>query len=118
MRELAIVLGVTAVMCLVSGIWFIPWESLYHGGIWVTLIGFVVGVPSGLMYHVRLYQTLDPRGELPPGWFWRPIRYNACLREEERAGVMLWCYIGGAGFAIICLGLLLMAAALGDMLQS
>jgi len=110
MRELGIVAAISAVMCLLSGVWFTPWETLYYSGIWVTVVGFVVGVPTGFLYHVRLYRVLNPRGELPPRWYWRPIRFNACLRPEERAGVMTWCYIGAIGFAIICLGLVLMGA--------
>ena len=110
MRELGIVAAVISVMLLLSGVWLMPWESLYYGGIWVTAAGFLVGVPTGFIYHVRLYQVLHPRGELPGGWFWRPLRYNTCLRPEERNSVMSWCYIGALGFAVICLGLLMMAA--------
>ncbi|MGB5698146.1 MAG: hypothetical protein WBM46_21025 [Polyangiales bacterium] len=109
MRELGVVAVITALMCVLSGMWFTPWETLYYGGIWVTVAGFVVGVPTGLVYHVQLYRVLHPRGELPRGWFWRPLRYNSSLRREERAGVMAWCYVGGAGFVIICFGLLMMA---------
>jgi hypothetical protein len=110
MREVGIVVAITAVMCVLSGVWFTPWETLYYNGIWVTVAGFVVGVPTGLFYHVRLYRLLNPRGELPRGWYWRPLRFNSRLRPEERTGVMAWCYIGGFGFAIICLGLLMMGA--------
>ncbi|UCF46741.1 MAG: hypothetical protein JSU89_06040 [Myxococcales bacterium] len=110
MREVGIVVAITAVMCVFSGVWFTPWETLYYNGIWVTVAGFVVGVPTGLFYHVRLYRLLNPRGELPRGWYWRPLRFNSRLRPEERTGVMAWCYIGGFGFAIICLGLLMMGA--------
>ena len=91
MRELAIVAAITSVMCLLSGIWFTPWETLYYGGIWVAAVGFLVGVPTGLIYHVRLYQVLGPRGELPPGWYWRPLRYNNRLSRDERNSVMSWC---------------------------
>lgn len=110
MRELAIVAAVSAFMCLLSGIWFTPWETLYYGGIWVTLAGFVIGVPTGLVYHVLLFRALRPRGDLPQGWYWKPLQFNARLRREERASVMVWCYVGGFGFVIICLGLLLMGA--------
>jgi hypothetical protein len=110
MREVGIVVAITAVMCVLSGVWFTPWETLYYNGIWVTVAGFIVGVPTGLFYHVRLYRLLNPRGELPRGWYWRPLRFNAHLRPEERTGVMAWCYIGGLGFAIICLGLVMMGA--------
>jgi len=64
MRELGIVAAITALMCLLSGVWFTPWETLYYYGIWVTVAGFIVGVPTGFVYHVRLYRTLNPRGEL------------------------------------------------------
>lgn len=110
MRELGIVAAIVAVMLLMSAIWLTPWESLYYGGIGLTVAGFAIGVPTGLIYHVRLYQTLHPRGELPKGWFWRPLQYNTCLRPEERRRVLPWCYVGGAGFALICLGLLAMAS--------
>ena len=110
MRELGIVAAITAVMCLLTGVWFTPWETLYYGGIWVAVAGFVVGVPTGFIYHLRLYQTLHPRGDLPGGWFWRPIRYNSRLLPEERHRVMSWCYIGGLGFVVICFGLLMMGA--------
>ena len=110
MRELGIVAAIITVMLLLSGIWVAPWESLYYGGIWVTVAGFVVGVPTGFMYHVRLYQALHPKGELPKGWYWRPIRYNSRLLREERRGVMSWCYVGGLGFVVICVGLLMMGA--------
>ncbi len=110
MRELGIVAAITAVMCVLSGVWLAPWENLFGAGMWVTAAGFLIGVPTGFVYHVRLYQALKPRGELPPGWFWRPLRFNERLRSEERPTVMSWCYIGGLGFAVICLGLLLMGA--------
>jgi hypothetical protein len=110
MRELAVVAAITSLMCLLSGIWFTPWETLYYSGIWVTATGFALGVPTGFIYHVRLYRALHPRGQLPKGWYWRPIPFNAHLRREERGGVMAWCYIGGFGFVVICIGLLLMGA--------
>ena len=108
MRELGIVAAISAFMCLLSGVWFTPWETLYYGGIWVAVAGFAVGVPTGFIYHVRLFQVLRPREELPPGWYWRPLRFNSLLRREERPSVMAWCYIGGLGFVVICLGLLMM----------
>ncbi|MGB5812733.1 MAG: hypothetical protein WBG86_19520 [Polyangiales bacterium] len=108
MRELLIVGAITSLMCLLSGVWFTPWETLYYNGIWITIVGFAVGIPAGFLYHVQLYRVLHPRGALPPGWYWRPIRFNRCLRPEERGGVMSWCYLGGLGFLVICLGLLMM----------
>ena len=110
MREIGIVAAITAVMCVLSGLWLASWESLYVNGIWVTAAGFLLGVPTGLVYHIRLYQVLRPRGELPPGWYWRPLRFNRLLRPDERPSVMSWCYVGGFGFLVICFGLLMMGA--------
>ena len=108
MRELGIVVGLALGLGLISAIWIVPWETLYRGGLWVTAAGFALGVPTGLIYHLRLRQALLPRGLLPPGWFWRPIRLNERLPPAERPRVMRWCYAGGLGFLVICLGLLLM----------
>ncbi len=110
MRELGIVAAISALMCLLSGVWLSAWETLYYDGIWLVAAGLLLGVPTGFLYHVRLYQVLHPRGELPPRWYWRPLRFNSCLRPEERASVMAWCYVGGFGFLVICVGLLMMGA--------
>ena len=114
MRELGIVASLIALLLSLSAMWVTPWESLYRAGVWLTVAGFVIGLPTGVMYHVRLYQALHPRGELPRGWYWRPIQFNSRLSPAERSGVMAWCYVGGAGFAIICLGLLTMVAAIAS----
>ena len=112
MRELGIVIALILLMLLLSAMWVMPWESLYRAGIWLTVIGFAFGVPTGVVYHVRLYRTLHPRGELPKGWYWSPIQYNRRLAPRERPTVMAWCYAGGAGFAVICLGLLTMVGGI------
>ena len=108
MRELAIVLGITGLLCVLSAAWLAPWEELYYTGVWMTAAGFAFGLPTGFIYHVVLYRALRPRGELPRGWYWRPLRFNDRLLPEERGRVMSWCYAGAVGFAVISIGLLLM----------
>lgn len=108
MRELGLVGAILIAMAIVSGIWATPWETLYYNGIWVTSLGFAIGVPTGLVYHLRLYQVLHPRGQLPRGWYWSPIRFNRCLQAGERRSVLSWCYAGALGFVIICIGLVMM----------
>ncbi|MEM8608681.1 MAG: hypothetical protein AAGF92_16370 [Myxococcota bacterium] len=108
MREAGVVVAILLALAAISGVWVTPWQTLYYNGIWVTAIGFCLGIPTGVVYHVRLYRTLHPRGVLPPGWYWSPIRYNRLLQLAERSRVMFWCYAGAFGFAVICIGLILM----------
>ena len=111
MRELLIVGLIGGCLCLLSGVWFLPWEALYIWGVRVTAAGVLFGVPTGILYHVGLYRALKPRGALPPRWYWRPIPLNRKLESDERFWPMLWCYLGGLGFVVICLGLLMVGAA-------
>lgn len=108
MREMLLVLLIVVGMCLFSALWFVPWEILFRGGIVVISLGFAFGVPTGVVYHVLLYRALQPRGELPRGWVWRPIRLNGKLLPAERGPVLAWCYAGATGFVFIVFGILLM----------
>ncbi|MCA9531540.1 MAG: hypothetical protein KC543_15530 [Myxococcales bacterium] len=112
MREAALVLGIVALLAAASGLLFVPWDGLLRVGVWTTAVGFATGVPLGVAYHVALYRALAPRGALPRGWYWSPIRLNARLAPEERGRVLFYCYAGAAGFVVICVGLLLAGIAL------
>ena len=90
----------------------IPWETGLIIGAGVVLFGLLVGVPTGVVYHVQLYRVLAPKGGLPGGWYWRPLQFNAELTEAERQRVMPWCYAGGLGFVIIVLGIVALGVAL------
>lgn len=84
----------------------LSWDAIVLLGAAVALAGFALGVPTGLYYHLRLHACLAPRGQLPPRWWWSPVRYHRLLLEAERPRVLPWFYLGGAGFAIIILGFL------------
>ncbi len=112
MTELLGIALLVALLTASGAIFLLPWETLAVAGFWLIAAGAVLGVPTGVLYHVRLYQTLHPRGVLPDNWFWNPITYNALLEEgAERRRVMTWCALGAAGFVVMVLGVIALAAA-------
>lgn len=111
MRELALVLGLVAFLFGAMALWLVPWTSLLIYGIATTVGGFILSLPTGLVYHVKLHRCLSARGQLPRGWIWGPIALNARLLPQEKGRVLPWCYAGAAGFGVIVLGQLLVLAA-------
>lgn len=111
-RELLLVLGIVAVLMAGSALFLVPWMPLAKAGGALLLFGLVFGVPAGLWYHVLLHRALAPRGELPRGWIWHPLRLHDRLRPPERPRVLAYCYAGAAGFISICMGLWLVTTAL------
>ena len=107
MQEILLVAGIIVLLVATSMIGVtLSWMTILVAGVGLVAVGAVLGVPTGFYYHVKLHQALAPRGELPPRWWWSPVRYHAHLREDERSGVLLWFYLGGAGFAVMVLGCL------------
>jgi hypothetical protein len=113
MNEAIIVVGLVIALVVTGALVVtLPWTTLVFAGAALIGLGFVLGIPTGVYYHVALYQRLAPRGALPARWYWSPVRYHALLRDEERASVLLWFYLGAAGFAMIVLGGVIMALGL------
>jgi hypothetical protein len=110
MLETLVVFGLLAAVmlgCLL--IVAVNWVTLILSGAALIALGSVVGVPTGFWYHVRLHAHLAPRGELPPGWWWNPVKYHDKLLDEERQDVLRWFYVGGGGFMVIVAGCVLLA---------
>ena len=106
MREVIYVLLFLAVLLTLGSVSMVSWEVALKASTYSLVIGFALGLPTGVVYHVQLYKVLSPRDELPAGWFWSPIGFNRLLSAEDRSRVMPWCYMGGFGFVLIVLGLL------------
>ena len=105
MIESVVVLGL--LFLLAGAGWaavLLDWQTITVGGLMLALVGFALGVPTGFYYHVQLYRTLAPRGVLPKGWYWHPMRYHEHLQRHERARVLSWSYAGGVGFVLILIG--------------
>jgi len=113
MNEAIIVVGLVIALVITGALVVtLPWTTLVFAGAALIALGFVLGIPTGALYHVTLYRRLAPRGELPARWYWSPVRYHALLRDEERVAVLLWFYLGAAGFTLIVIGGLVMALGL------
>jgi hypothetical protein len=110
-------LVVLFVVLLVTGGLLAPllaWTAVLKLGVLAVALGLALGIPTSVVYHVKLARALAPRGELPPRWWLSPTRLHSKLRGDERAGVLLWFFAGGAGFVITLAGCV--AAFVGALL--
>ena len=110
MNELGIVLGL--LVALVGGaaiLTYTPWDWLFGGGLALVGLGLLVGVPTGVWYHVRLYRAVRAKRAVPARWWVRPDKLHKELTDEERAVVMRPFYAGAAGFVISMLGCVFIA---------
>jgi hypothetical protein len=111
MLELGLVLGLLALLGVAGFLLpLIPWLALIQLGVAGIAIGLALGVPTGLVYHVKLARLLASRRELPPRWWVAPTRLHSRLREGERRAVLGWFFLGGAGFVITLAGCALVIA--------
>jgi hypothetical protein len=99
---------VLALLIVLAGLgWMsilLSWQTMLAVGAACALAGLAVGLPTSLYYHVCLHRALHPRGLLPAGWWWNPIRYHARLGAGERRRVLPWFYAGALSFGLIVLG--------------
>ncbi|TAJ10337.1 MAG: hypothetical protein EPO61_02565 [Nitrospirae bacterium] len=73
-------------------------------GLWTLLFGLVVGIPTGLWYHVVLYRFLSKKIVLPSRWWWAPVDLHPHLAQEELARIKPWFVTGGVGFLLSLAG--------------
>lgn len=107
-------IALTALAALVALGWLgplVPLEWVVSAGVACIALGMLVGVPTGVWYHVRLHAALQPRGALPARWWLRPLVLHDRLEADERAAVLRWCYAGAAGFFVTVAGCALVILA-------
>lgn len=98
-------------VALLGGVSLAPVEWILDGAAALLVIGFALGVPTGLWYHVALVRAVGAREVLPPRWWLRPTALHDRLRPDERPQVLRWFYAGGLGFAFTALGCVVLGGA-------
>jgi hypothetical protein len=91
----------------------LPWETSLDVGLYLSVAGFVIGLPTGAVYHVVLWRALKqlPDG-VPKGWIWNPIAHHHRLPRHALRRVHPWFFCGGFGFVVISAGLVMMVLAM------
>jgi len=109
--ELLLVIGLTGSLVGSAAIFSrTPWHWLFGGGLVLVIGGLLLGVPTGLWYHVLLHRALRKKGPLPAAWWLRPNLLHDALSVDERRQIMRPFYAGAAGFALSLLGCVFVAA--------
>ena len=91
------------VVCFALAAW-IPWPTLLQLGALLAASGLLLGVPAGVLYHVRLRSALLRNRVLPKRWWVAPLSHHALLPEPELRNVMPACYVGATGFVVAAAG--------------
>ena len=101
MIELLTMVGLVA--CFALAAW-IPWPTLLELGALLATGGLLLGVPAGILYHVRLRAALLRHDVLPTRWWVSPLSHHGLLPEPELRGVLPACYVGAVGFVVTAAG--------------
>lgn len=80
----------------------LAWDLMLIGGLGLLVLGLVVGIPTGVVYHVLLHRACGAR--LPARWWIHPTEHHDLIPAERRRAVLAWCYTGAAGCGVALLG--------------
>ena len=112
MLESLISLGLVLLFCVIGWAFNASADSLLRGGIGLALVGFVYGIPAAIVYHWRLYRSLVQCGRLPARWWLQPTAHHDLVPSDHRRGVLVWAALGGSGFLVIVVGIILTSIGL------
>lgn len=118
MVETFIGLGLVVLFCVGGFAVVATPESLVWAGIGLAVLGFGYGIPTAIVYHWRLFRSLERCNRLPRRWWLSPTSHHDRLPPEDRRGVLVWGAIGGSGFVVIVIGIVLTTLGLWRMLSS
>jgi len=118
MAESLISLGLIAFLCIIAWAISANAEMLIWGGIGLAAIGFAYGIPAAVVYHWRLRQSLKRCDRLPKRWWLQPTSLHGLIPADDRMGVFVWGAIGGSGFVLIIVAIILTSIGLWRMLAS
>ena len=117
MVETLISLGIVVLFCIVGWAFQAGTEAMIWGGIGLSAIGFAYGIPTAIVYHWTLYRSLVRADRLPVRWWLSPTSHHGRLPHDDRRHVFVWGAIGGSGFLVIVLGILVTSIGLWRMLM-
>ena len=118
MVESLISLGIVLLFCGVGWGVNAAAESMIWGGIALAVLGFAYGIPTALVYHWLLYRSLARVDRLPDRWWLSPTSHHDLVPREDRSAVFVWGVVGGTGFVVIVLGILVTSIGLWRTLVS
>ncbi len=112
MYESLITLGLVLFFCLLGWALGGSADSLIWGGIALAVLGFAYGIPAAIVYHWRLHRSLVRSGQLPALWWLHPTSHHDLIPRADQTGVLFWGALGGSGFVVIVIGILLTSIGL------
>ena len=81
-----------------------PWPLLVQGGAALAGLGLLVGLPTGVAYHVQLRRELGRCGQLAERWWLHPTGQHRYLDEAGARAIRLMFRLGGGGCGVVFLG--------------
>jgi hypothetical protein len=97
---------------------FVPLQLVAGFALSLLAVGALIGLPSGLVYHLVLRRELRRLGSLPRGWYWHPQRYHDSLQPAAQRRMRPWFLLGAGGFGLILIGFALSVLALAMWFRS
>jgi hypothetical protein len=110
--EALISLAIVVSLCVIGWAVQASAEALLFGGMALAAVGFGYGIPSAVVYHAMLYRSLSRCDRLPARWWLHPTSLHDRLPASDRMGVLCWAMVGGTGFLVIVLGIVLTSIGL------
>jgi hypothetical protein len=105
MWELLITLAILGALVGMPVLLLIPMQTaapLFTG---LIVVGMGVGVPTGVVYHVMLWRTLQAWGQSTRGLVWNPVPLHDRVPAAARGPFLVWFWIAGGAFVLVVLGL-------------
>lgn len=116
MLEALISLGIVILFSVLAWAANAGAEAMVWGGVAISAIGFAYGLPASIVYHWMLYRSLVRADRLPDRWWLSPTSHHTLIPRDERARIYTWGAIGGSGFMVIVLGILVTGVGLWRLL--
>ncbi len=117
MREALLVLLIAVALAMLATLGRMPFEQAIIVGGWLIVLGLLIGLPCGVLYHVLLHRALTRAGGAPRGWIWHPTKLHDGVPRSERARFMPSFWTGAAACGLVFFGCaVVFVAAIGELL--